>query len=228
MAPADPAIERSFIGGTGDYSASLLKRSHPKYAGVKEQFTASWRKPGPRPLVQRVFQIRNPPEIYARYCNYLRATGNEQRRFHGTALKCEFGHRLNQPPCSEAACGVCNICAKSFQMACVRTGGAVGWSGRLRFGPGLYFSATSGKSNDYADASGRDHGNAGQWRCMFLCRVALGKSWETQADQKDMVQPPPGFDSVEGVVGEDLNYDEVVVYNEHAAIPSYLIVYMLR
>ena len=37
--------------------------------------------------------------------------------------------------------------------------------------------------------------------------------------------PPPGYHSVEGKVGKELNYEEVVVYQARQAIPSYLIVY---
>ena len=36
-----------------------------------------------------------------------------------------------------------------------------------------------------------------------------------------------GHDSVEGLPGGVLNYDEVVVYNEHQAVPSFLIIYSL-
>ena len=39
--------------------------------------------------------------------------------------------------------------------------------------------------------------------------------------------PSSGYDSVEGEPGEDLNYDEVVVYNNDQAVPSYLIIYSL-
>lgn len=37
--------------------------------------------------------------------------------------------------------------------------------------------------------------------------------------------PPPGFHSVQGVPGVDLNYEETVVYNNDAIRPGYLIVY---
>ena len=36
-----------------------------------------------------------------------------------------------------------------------------------------------------------------------------------------------GYDSVEGLVGPNLNYDEVVVYDNHQVMPAYLIVYTL-
>ncbi|CAB1096355.1 unnamed protein product [Ectocarpus sp. CCAP 1310/34] len=40
--------------------------------------------------------------------------------------------------------------------------------------------------------------------------------------------PPPGCQSVVGEVGQGLNFDEFVVYNEEAALPTHLIVYALR
>jgi hypothetical protein len=39
--------------------------------------------------------------------------------------------------------------------------------------------------------------------------------------------PPVGYDSVFAVAGGDLNYSEVVVYDETRVVPSYLIVYSL-
>jgi hypothetical protein len=33
------------------------------------------------------------------------------------------------------------------------------------------------------------------------------------------------FDSVVGIPGKDLNYDEIVIYDEDAVIPKYLIIY---
>ena len=47
--------------------------------------------------------------------------------------------------------------------------------GNLRYGKGLYFSAISGKSNDYATASEQirpgAYGRLRRWRCMFVCEV---------------------------------------------------------
>ena len=105
----------------------------------------------------------------------------------------------------------------------------------LRYGRGLYFSDTSGKSNDYNQASERrrhitGHGST-PWRCMFLCQVVAGATHRTT----DGHIPEPqieqllaeGVDSVTGEVGPNLNYDEIVVYDEAAAVPNYLIVYAL-
>jgi hypothetical protein len=67
---------------------------------------------------------------------------------------------------------------------------------------------------------------------MFLCNVAVGRSYATtEGILSEDHCPPPGYDSVEGKVGgtgpHALNYEEVVVYNIEQAIPAYLIVYSL-
>ena len=46
----------------------------------------------------------------------------------------------------------------------------------------------------------------------------------THDAELDLSRPPDGYDSVVGEVGDHLNYDELVVYNEAAALPEFLIV----
>jgi len=103
---------------------------------------------------------------------------------------------------------------------------------QLRYGEGIYFSPVSGKSNDYNNESLRvrnsHRGKSRNWKCMFLCVVALGKSFETSQGFLDADEcPPSGYDSVVGLTDQDLNYGEACIYNTHQAIPSYLIVYSL-
>jgi hypothetical protein len=63
---------------------------------------------------------------------------------------------------------------------------------------------------------------------MFLCNVAVGSTFRTTEGFLPKEQcPPPGYNSVTGEVGPHLNYDELVVYKESQAIPTYLIVYSL-
>ena len=74
---------------------------------------------------------------------------------------------------------------------------------------------------------------------MFLRKVALGSPLRTPEDRIDDAQIDATlrargrggqYDSVVGLTmaeGGKLNYEESVVYNEEAAIPSYLIVYRL-
>ena len=100
---------------------------------------------------------------------------------------------------------------------------AFGNASGLRYGRGLYFSATSGKSNDYATGSERlRHGRL--WRTLFLAKVAAGTAFRTTEAELDITRPPDGYDSVVGNVGPNLNYDELVVYKEAAALPEFLVV----
>ena len=59
---------------------------------------------------------------------------------------------------------------------------------------------------------------------MFLCRkVVVGKGKRVFQVVQDLTTTPSGFHSVLGETGQELNYDEIVVYDD--AAPRYLIVY---
>lgn len=224
-------VERIYKDSTTANAATVrvLKKSHPKYAGVRRQFLESWCHPfnvSGRPIVQRVLQIRNPFEVYARYERYKAALQrkhgmtNEVRRFHGTRLGCEFGVNPNCGLCQQPGevCAVCSLIRGGLDKSKV-TGS---WQ---RFGRGFYFSQTSSKANDYVKmecAKKRMHGKK-ELKIIFLCKVALGSSYTTTTDRTDLQAPPCGKDSVvgEASVSGSLNYNETVVYREDAAIPSY-------
>ncbi|EOD17497.1 hypothetical protein EMIHUDRAFT_244098 [Emiliania huxleyi CCMP1516] len=216
LAPAAPGVERVFVGSTGEYACDLLTRASPERSSVIEQFTIAWRKPGTVPRVERVYAIRPPPALSERFARHLAAVGNERRRFHGTGATCDFAVDLNRAPCNSRGCALCSILGHGiscprYGMQLVHAGFLRAHAGSgpnasnraaLRYGPGLYFSSTSGKSNDYATHSERLRGSR-RWRTM----------------------PPDGYDSIVGEVGANLNYDELVVYNEAAALPRFLLVY---
>ena len=72
---------------------------------------------------------------------------------------------------------------------------------------------------------------------MFLCKVAYCRAHETsatrlsEADVHAKVRPGGAFDAVVGLTaqrGGALTYEETVVYQSEAAIPSYVIVYRLN
>lgn len=67
------------------------------------------------------------------------------------------------------------------------------------------------------------------FKAMFVCKVAAGKSFKTKkGDTTEFTHlgiPPREHDSVVGEPGVDLNYDELVVYKNEAALPCYLMVY---
>jgi len=256
LAPSSPHVERVFAGPDGTWSAHVLTRSHPARQPLIDQFLGAWRKEHyesgsssgssqglrvVRPHVQRVLALRPPPDIIARFADHLAGVGGARRLFHGTSLGCGFGVDAASPPCDggsrSGACAVCSICRNGFALN--RAGSQAGRAMNLRFGKGLYFSSTSGKSHDYAsgsekwrpDGSGRDKA----WFVMLVCQVAVGRTHTTQEarlpqDEIDELLASgddrgSAVDSVTGEVGPNLNFDEVVTYNEASAIPAFLLAY---
>ncbi|CAM9884142.1 unnamed protein product [Ectocarpus fasciculatus] len=96
----------------------------------------------------------------------------------------------------------------------------------LMYGKGLYFSSVSGKANDFSAKTEKRATDGTTVRCMLVADVAAGKACVTTEKYfPQMEQPPEGFDSVVGEVGPNLNYDELVVYDPAAALPTHFVVY---
>lgn len=236
VSPSEGGIEVVFVGDTGDYTAHLLRVSHPKHASVKKQFLTSWKKRASGvATVERIYWVRVRPDILESFEATKLQLGNVVRRFHGTTQSdsCFFGTIQSKPPCTDESCRVCSICRTGFDTSHIARGpGGSAWNQNLRYGPGFYFSPVSSKSNDYNVRSERlrPHGNREKrFRCMFLCNVVVGRAYVTQEGFLRPTEcPPPGYDSVIGETGSNLNYDEVAVYKPTQAIPSYLIVYSLE
>lgn len=128
-------VDRVWRGrdGEAEYVISMLTNKHPKYQGIKAQFVDAWQHPGPKPVVMRIYQVRNPQHIFttfSRYKDFLVSDGaskglqprssiNEMRRWHGTSMSasCSFGIDINQRPCTDRNCAVCTICATSFDLS---------------------------------------------------------------------------------------------------------------
>ena len=55
-------------------------------------------------------------------------------------------------------------------------------------------------------------------------RQPIRRFRSTEEGELDLSRPPDGYDSVVGEVGPNLNFDELVVYTEAAALPEFLIV----
>jgi len=147
-----------------------------------------------------------------------KSRGNENRRWHGTKRRCNIGDKGFTSFCTDSRCSLCCIIKTSFNLSFFK--GATGWG---RFGAGIYTSSTSSKSNDYS----KNEGNASKWKALLLNKVVVGKGKKLTNDDTTLTQPPPGYNSVlaEVVPGGSLNYDELVVYDNDAARPSYLVMY---
>ncbi|EPQ53568.1 ADP-ribosylation [Gloeophyllum trabeum ATCC 11539] len=148
--------------------------------------------------------------------------GNERRRFHGTKRACNLGDKGSTMLCSLPECSLCGIIKTSFKLSLAGT--AHPWRRKAgRFGAGIYTSATSSKSNDYCKNLPSARSTC---KAMLLTKVVAGNGEKLTKTDARRTGPSPGYDSVPRLLPfRYLNYDELVVYDEHAAIPAYLIMY---
>ena len=82
----------------------------------------------------------------------------------------------------------------------------------------MYLAPNSSKCHEYTQG-------CNGYRALILCDVAPGRKYIETHDQTKLKAPPPGYDSVYGQHGGRLNYDEIVLYNEDAILPKYVIMY---
>jgi len=204
---------------------------HRNYKSVEKQFKDTWRHKTTCPEVKAVYKIVVTDASMAQYQKYLdgveskgnfvamgKSRGNENRRWHGTRRKCNLGDIGHHTFCADMECALCCIIQLSFDLKFFKA--ATGWG---RFGRGIYTSSTSSKSNDYS----KNLGTSSEWKALLLNKVVVGNGRKLTQDDTSLTEPPPGYDSVlaEVVPGGALNYDELVVYQNEAVRPSYLVMY---
>lgn len=214
----------------------VLEKTEQAYLDVKKQFELKWtKKEYGVPIVQSIAQITMNGFVTKRYMDYRQklvnrqppipvygagGPGNEQRRFHGTAMKCKLGLPGNGTLCSDSTCAVCGIIRTSFRIS--RAQSNISFA---RFGAGTYFTSTSSKCHDYNVKSEIGLGQGTGLRATFVVTLMLGLGAKLTEDHTTLKAPPPGYDSVLGETGDVLNYDEVVVYDDAASLPKYLVIY---
>ncbi|KIO20782.1 hypothetical protein M407DRAFT_81184, partial [Tulasnella calospora MUT 4182] len=182
-------------------------------------------------LMDSFLAYQNKVESEGNFKAQGKMAGNECRRWHGTKRLCTIGDNPTNPTlCTQAGCAMCSILRTSFQVP--RTNA----SGRTfnrhvpkGFGKGIYTSSTSSKAYDYAYNGGSV---ASQYSMIMLTNVIVGQSHKLSQDSQGLTAPPAGYHSVSsmvslvlGEVGGSLNHDELIVYNNDAIRPSWLVVY---
>jgi len=179
----------------------------------------------PRYVLDRYNKYRAALERRGKFSRRGRAKGNECRRWHGTPHDyCKLlGDALSDKGrCDDTSCAICSIVSTGFRKP------AFNLFSFQRFGYGIYFSATSSKSDDYTGRNGSNLPTAKSGRkAILLCKVAAGRGAKVPIPMPLATAAPMGFDSVIGdprcYLG--LNFDELVVYNSAAVVPAYVIVY---
>jgi len=165
------------------------------------------------PNVKSIYKINPPQQVVARFrqrCNDIghvrlhgcgENPGNQQRRFHGTFLKCSFKGK----PCSSSACSACCIIKSGFDISKLGSGsGNTGW-----FGPGHYSTSLPSTAVGY-----------GTHNCLMVVRVAAGLAEKTSSKTTSGVSP--GYNS--RVVNKTTGVDELMVPEDDQMLPAYIIV----
>jgi hypothetical protein len=184
----------------------------------------------------------NRIEMRGNFASEGKNRGNECNTWHGTTRKCKIGDKGTARFCSDPSCSLCCIMKASFDLKFFGKKTKFG-----RFGVGIYTSETSSKfalvrqsveaaltqfirSDSYSwnDCTSK-------WKAMLLNKVVVGEGYSLMVNSRSLTKPPTGYDSVSamiliksqviGEVGVTLNYSEIVVYDNDAIRPSYLVMY---
>ena len=186
---------------------------------VSELFTERWTNGEICPKIHRIYSICNP-FLQRRLEAYRQTLGRFQQSeqdFHGTPLTCDIMSRTPPSLCKQPSCGICGITCAGMDPNSIRSD----IKDFQRFGKGFYLAPNSSKCDFYADANSNGH------KGMLLCDVLPGNKYKWTVDDRHRPGLPPGYHSVLGEEGTRLNYPEIVVYNEDAVMPRYIIIYWL-
>lgn len=186
------------------------------FAKISAQFKVRWAaQKGDCPRVEYVFSITNT-SLKKRWDDYREGLQikSVEEQYHGTILSCDIIH--TKLLCADPTCGICGISRFGFDPGRIRT--------NIRFqrlGHCFYLACNSSKCHDYTQSTGGYH----DYRAMLLCEVCPGKKFICTKNNTRLKNPPPGFDSVYGMPGGDLNYEEIGLFKSDAILPKYIIMY---
>ncbi len=192
-----------------------MDKASSEFRKISQDFEAKWSK-GTPPSIKYAFCICNNV-LHQRFANYhqvLKSRGhclNTEDFYHGTDLACNLA--VTQKLCSDGKCSICGITSAGMDSNCIRK------HSFQRFGAGFYLAPHSSKCDAYTQTNAQGH------KAMLLCEVLPGEKFLLSDNQQQLKCPPAGSDSVYGVVGCQLNYPEIVVYDSRAVLPKYIIIY---
>lgn len=222
------AVFCQFCSGDVFYMAPMIVEvpaDHDRYKSVASQFQKKWQHNKNCPEVRAIYKIVNTEDDLKKFDQYIeqveargqfvsqgKSRGNENRRWHGTTRNCNIGDTGVTRFCTDTSCALCCIMKNSFDISFSATTGM--------FGVGIYTTSTSSKSDHFSF-----NGSPSSWKAMLLNKVAVGFGFKMTSGNTHLKEPPSGYDSVLAEAGNGLNYDELVVYNNDAIRPSYLVMY---
>ena len=183
-----------------------------EFKDAKDRFIRRWKK-GSCGRIREVLLIDNP-KLKQRFEAYLSRLSEPTvyRYYHGTKLECSIHRTVSF--CNNKDCVICGISQHGFLMK-YKSSNIPYFQ---QFGDGFYLAPNSSKCHDYTQGYGH-------YRAMLLFDVAEGKRFILKRDNIRLTAPPSGYDSVYGRRGASLNYDEIVVYDPDAALPTHILIY---
>lgn len=216
-----------------------LQPGDPTFESVRLQFVGTWDEERcPAPSLRVVYEIVPPIEVIDSYLERQRAVeavgpgrrnehsraGNENRRWHGTSMRCTGDFLLRGRICGDEGCGICRI----IETARFRMDKAGDNTGGGKFGDGLYFTSRASTAKGYGLAKGlrappenvEDFVSPGAGNALLLCGVLVGRCQLVRRRTKECL--PDAFHS--RVVGKSSGVDELVVFSEDQVMPMYLVI----
>ena len=193
-----------------------LARFH-ELQNIEGKFKRDWAEgKGLAPEVRAVYIIENE-ELKRKWIQYGRTLPlgyrESEEYYHGTKLLCDITNN-EADLCTDHNCSVCRIAESGFNEQRIRTN----IPNFQRFGHGFYLAPKSSKCHDYTQG-------AYTYRALVLCDVYPGKKYTLQKDDRSLIGPPPGYQSIYGQKGVNLNYEEILLPKADAILPKYIIVY---
>lgn len=199
-----------------------VDRASPKFADIKAQFEKKWdtTQCGQPPTITSIWYIGDPALIHA-HEDYAKKIGpvklygsgvnpgNKQRRFHKAKMKCVT--TFKGQPCGDKSCPVCGIITNGFLLS--KTGGA-----GSTYGKGIYSSPTPSYGITWKG------GAPSKWqtKATILCSVVCGVTDMTSSSGP--LASGTHSRVADSTTGNPAD-DELVVYDEKAIVPKFLIIY---
>ncbi|KAF9221136.1 hypothetical protein BS17DRAFT_279984 [Gyrodon lividus] len=213
-----------------------LPQHHELFDKVATKFLMHW-KSVPHPRLLAIFMItwtkkyqmnfekyRNEVEARCRFKQKGFFSGNEQKRFRCAARACTLGERGNLYPCDSEICELCETICCGFEPYLDRKRNIPRTGNGIRLGAGIYTSHTSSKADQYAV---NRHDPSSTVKAMLVCRVVIGKPYETRREDPMLTRPPAGYDCVFAKPGwwSEFKDDEIFIPSQHGVFYSRIIIW---
>ena len=213
---------------TGGCRFVVCQPSSQKFQEMERIFRKNWEKGYDlTPTVCLVMAVVNPylEDRLAAYKTSLRR-GHQKTEFHfhGTNLKCPLHEYFM--PCQQKSCPICGISQNGFLLEHVRPD-------CKHFATAFYLAPSSSKCHAHSATPIGDENKSHQnsYYAMLYCEVAVGNKYHLKNQRSFTDGPPDGYHTVYGKSSHmpflhgDSKNEEIVVFNEDAISPMYIICY---